>query len=55
MFKKENDVLSKRVLSTDWTKNQTLKNRLTEKLSKMSIKVGSTKSAASKKYLSEVL
>jgi hypothetical protein len=54
MFKKENDVLSKRVLSTDWTKNQTQKNRLAEKLSKMSLKVGGTKSAATKKYLSEV-
>jgi len=54
MFKKENDALSTRILSTDWTEDQTKKNRLAEKLSKMSIKVGSSKSAGTKKYLKEV-
>jgi predicted metalloendopeptidase len=54
MFKKENDVLSKRILSTDWTEDQTKKNRLAEKLSKMSIKVGSSKTSGTKKYLNEV-
>lgn len=53
MFKKENDVLYQRILSADWTNEQSKKNKLAEKLSKMSVKVGS-KAAAAPKYFNEV-
>jgi hypothetical protein len=54
MFKRENDFLSRRILTSDWTSEQTKKERLAEKLSKMSFKFGGTKNAAPRTLLKEV-
>lgn len=54
MFKKETDVLSRRILSTDWTSEREKKDRLAEKLNKMRVKFGGSKLLAPKSYLNEV-